>query len=208
MGLSNMSETPPTLIIGLTGASGLPYGIRLLEALVELQVEVHLVVSDSARLVYEHEGHSSSRNKIDNGDVEWDRVLDLADVVYKNSNLAAHIASGSFVTHGMIIVPCSMTTLGKIAAGIGDNLITRAAACMLKERRKLVLVPRETPLSTIHLENMARLSRAGTIIAPACPAFYNRPQNLNDNLNFMAGRVLDLFGFETDMFTRWGEGNQ
>ncbi len=191
-----MSEPSPRLIVALTGASGLPYGIRLLEALADLPVEVHLVASDSAGLVHQHEGDS------DDG---WDRVLSLAHVVYKNSDLAAPIASGSFKTMGMVIVPCSMTTLGKIASGIGDNLITRAAACMLKERRNLVLVPRETPLSTIHLENMTRLSHAGAIIAPAAPAFYTQPRSLSDNLDFMAGRVLDLFGFETELFQRWGE---
>ncbi len=182
------------IVIGLTGASGLPYGIRLLEALGKLPVEVHLVTSDSARLVHRHEG-----------DGEWERVLGLADEEYKNNDMAAAVASGSFKTLGMAIVPCSMTTLGKIASGIGDNLITRAAACQLKERRKLVLVPRETPLSTIHLENMTRLSQAGAIIAPVSPAFYTKPKTLEDNLDFMAGRVLDLFGFEHELFRRWGE---
>lgn len=189
-----MSEPQPRLLIALTGASGLPYGVRLLEVLADLPVEVHLVTSDSARLVYEHEGSG-----------DWDRVVGLANVVHKNADLAAPIASGSFVTQGMVIIPCSITTLGKIASGIGDNLITRAAACMLKERRKLVIVPRETPISTIHLENMTRLSQAGAIIAPAAPAFYNRPQSLHDNLDFMAGRVLDLMGFKTGLYKRWGE---
>lgn len=182
------------LIVGISGASGLPYGVRLLETLAELPVEVHLVSSEAARLVNEHEG-----------DGDWERILGFADVVYDNKDMAAAIASGSFRTSGMVIIPCSMTTLGKLAAGIGDNLITRAAMCQMKERRGLVLVPRETPLSTIHLENMTKLSQAGAIIAPAMPAFYNQPKSLEDNLDFMVGRVLDLFGFDTKKFKRWGD---
>jgi 4-hydroxy-3-polyprenylbenzoate decarboxylase len=106
----------------------------------------------------------------------------------------------------MVIIPCSMDTLGKLAAGVNDNLLTRAGAVMLKERRPLILVPRETPFSHIHIENMLRLSTAGTIIAPAAPAFYNRPQSLDDNVNFIAGRVLDLLGFDADLFARWEGG--
>jgi 4-hydroxy-3-polyprenylbenzoate decarboxylase len=185
------------VVVGITGASGIPYGIRLLEVLREFDVEVHLTCSPSASLVNKHEGDGRS----------WDEVLALADVVHDNSNLAASIASGSFKAKAMAIVPCSGTTLGKIAAGISDNLVTRAALVMLKERRQLILVPRETPLSTIYIDNMLKLSNAGAIIAPASPAFYNKPKTLDDNVNFIVGRVLDLLGYDSEIFSRW-EGSE
>tara|TARA_B100000809_G_scaffold209776_1_gene212848 strand:- start:69 stop:635 length:567 start_codon:yes stop_codon:yes gene_type:complete len=181
------------VVVGITGASGIPYGIRLLEVLKEFEVEVHLTCSPSASLVNKHEGDGRS----------WDEVLALADVVHDNGNLAASIASGSFKAKAMAIVPCSGTTLGKIAAGISDNLVTRAALVMLKERRQLILVPRETPLSTIYIDNMLKLSNAGAIIAPASPAFYNKPKTLDDNVNFIVGRVLDLLGYDSEIFSRW-----
>lgn len=181
------------VVVGITGASGIPYGIRLLEVLREFDVEVHLVCSPSASLVNKHEGDGRS----------WDDVLALADVLHDNDNLAASIASGSFKAKAMAIVPCSGTTLGKLAAGISDNLVTRAALVMLKERRQLILVPRETPLSTIYIDNMLKLSNAGAIIAPASPAFYNKPKTLDDNVNFIVGRVLDLLGYNSDIFSRW-----
>ena len=185
------------VVVGITGASGIPYGIRLLEVLREFDVEVHLTCSPSASLVNKHEGDGRS----------WDEVLALADVVHDNSNLAASIASGSFKAKAMAIVPCSGTTLGKIAAGISDNLVTRAALVMLKERRQLILVPRETPLSTIYIDNMLKLSNAGAILAPASPAFYNKPKTLDDNVNFIVGRVLDLLGYDSEIFSRW-EGSE
>ena len=185
------------VLVGITGASGIPYGIRLLEVLREFDVEVHLTCSPSASLVNKHEGDGRS----------WDEVLALADVVHDNDNLAASIASGSFKAKAMAIVPCSGTTLGKLAAGISDNLVTRAALVMLKERRQLILVPRETPLSTIYIDNMLKLSNAGAIIAPASPAFYNKPKTLDDNVNFIVGRVLDLLGYDSDIFSRW-EGSE
>jgi len=181
------------VVVGITGASGIPYGIRLLEVLREFDVEVHLTCSPSASLVNKHEGDGRS----------WDEVLALADVLHDNDNLAASIASGSFKAKAMAIVPCSGTTLGKLAAGISDNLVTRAALVMLKERRQLILVPRETPLSTIYIDNMLILSNAGAIIAPASPAFYNKPKTLDDNVNFIVGRVLDLLGYDSEIFSRW-----
>ena len=184
------------VVVGITGASGIPYGIRLLEALKEFDVEVHLTCSPSAELVNKHEGDGRS----------WKSVLALADVVHDNDNLAASIASGSFKAKAMAIVPCSGTTLGKLAAGISDNLVTRAALVMLKERRQLILVPRETPLSTIYIDNMLKLSNAGAIITPASPAFYNKPKTLEDNINFIVGRVLDLLGYDSDIFSRWDGG--
>ena len=185
------------VVVGITGASGIPYGIRLLEVLREFDVEVHLTCSPSASLVNKHEGDGRS----------WDEVLALADIVHDNGNLAASIASGSFKAKAMAIVPCSGTTLGKLAAGISDNLVTRAALVMLKERRQLILVPRETPLSTIYIDNMLKLSNAGAIIAPASPAFYNKPKTLDDNVNFIVGRVLDLLGYDSEIFSRW-EGSE
>ncbi len=185
------------VVVGITGASGILYGIRLLEVLKEFDVEVHLTCSSSASLVNKHEGDGRS----------WDEVLAIADVVHDNGNLAASIASGSFKAKAMAIVPCSGTTLGKIAAGISDNLVTRAALVMLKERRQLILVPRETPLSTIYIDNMLKLSNAGAIIAPASPAFYNKPKTLDDNVNFIVGRVLDLLGYDSEIFSRW-EGSE
>ena len=181
------------VVVGITGASGIPYGIRLLEVLREFDVEVHLTCSPSASLVNKHEGDGRS----------WDEVLALADVLHDNDNLAASIASGSFKAKAMAIVPCSGTTLGKLAAGISDNLVTRAALVMLKERRQLILVPRETPLSTIYIDNMLKLSNAGAILTPASPAFYNKPKTLDDNVNFIVGRVLDLLGYDSEIFSRW-----
>jgi len=181
------------VVVGITGASGIPYGIRLLEVLKEFDVEVHLTCSPSASLVNKHEGDGRS----------WDEVLALADIVHDNDNLAASIASGSFKAKAMAIVPCSGTTLGKLAAGISDNLVTRAALVMLKERRQLILVPRETPLSTIYIDNMLKLSNAGAILTPASPAFYNKPKTLDDNVNFIVGRVLDLLGYDSEIFSRW-----
>ena len=181
------------VVVGITGASGIPYGIRLLEVLKEFDVEIHLTCSPSASLVNKHEGDGRS----------WSEVLALADVVHSNDNLAASIASGSFKAKAMAIVPCSGTTLGKLAAGISDNLVTRAALVMMKERRQLILVPRETPLSTIYIDNMLKLSNAGVIIAPASPAFYNKPETLDDNINFIVGRVLDLLGYDSAIFSRW-----
>jgi 4-hydroxy-3-polyprenylbenzoate decarboxylase len=185
------------IVVGITGASGIPYGIRLLEVLKEFNVEVHLTCSPSASLVNDYEGDGKS----------WDEVLSLADVVHDNDNLAASISSGSFKAKAMAIVPCSGTTLGKLAAGISDNLVTRSALVMLKERRPLILVPRETPLNTIYIDNMLKLSNAGAIIAPASPAFYNKPKTLDDNINFIVGRVLDLLGYDSDIFSRW-EGTE
>jgi len=195
--IPRMRNNMDRIVVGITGASGIPYGIRLLEVLKEFDVEVHLTCSPSAELVNKHEGDGRS----------WKSVLALADVVHDNNNLAASIASGSFKAKAMAIVPCSGTTLGKLAAGISDNLVTRAALVMLKERRQLILVPRETPLSTIYIDNMLKLSNAGAIIAPASPAFYNKPKTLEDNINFIVGRVLDLLGYDSDIFSRW-EGSE
>lgn len=166
--------------------------MRMMEALRELKVESHLVMSPSARetLVLETDKRVS--------DVE-----SLATKVYAFNDIAAALSSGSFKIDGMVIIPCSMKTLAGVASGYSDNLMLRAADVTLKERRPLVLVPRETPLSTIHIENMLRAANAGAIIAPAMPAFYDRPRELGDVVNHMVGKVLDLFKIDHELFPRW-----
>lgn len=183
---------PNRLIVGISGASGVVYGIRLLEALKPLPVETHLVMTRTAEVTLAHE-------------TDWkvDEVRRLADVAYRIDDLAGAISSGSFRTMGMVVVPCSMRSLGEIAHGITSNLLTRAADVVLKEHRRLVLVARETPIHTIHLRNMLTLSEMGAVIAPPMPAFYNRPKDLDDIVNHTVGRVLDLFDLDTGKVKRW-----
>jgi 4-hydroxy-3-polyprenylbenzoate decarboxylase len=189
----SMADPSPRLIIGISGASGVIYGVRLLQALKPLAVETHLVMTRTAEVTLAHE----TRLKVSN-------VRRLADVAYRVDDLAAAISSGSFRTMGMIVAPCSMRSLGEIAHGITSNLLTRAADVALKERRRLVLVTRETPLHAIHLRNMATLAEMGAIIAPPVPAFYNRPKTLDDIIDHTVGRVLDLFDLDTGKVKRWG----
>lgn len=176
-------------IVALTGASGSVYGTRLLQALPGRKT---VIVSDDAAAIAQQET-GLSRAEIEA----------LGDEHYPNSDLAAPVASGSVRFDAMVIAPCSASTMSKIACGIADNLITRAASVALKERRRLVLVVRETPLSTIHLANMERLSAAGAIILPACPAFYPRPKTVEDMVDFVVGRVMDSLGVENEMYERW-----
>jgi len=180
------------LVVGISGASGVIYGVRLLQALRELGVETHLVMSRTAEITLAHETA-----------LKVPEVQGLADKVYRIDDLAAAIASGSFRTRGMVVAPCSMRSLGEIANGISSNLLTRAADVALKERRRLVLLVRETPLHAIHLRNMTRLAQAGAVIAPPVPAFYNRPQTLDDVIDHTIGRVLDLFDLDTGKVKRW-----
>ena len=180
------------LVVGISGASGVIYGVRLLQALRELGVETHLVMSRTAEITLAHETP-----------LKVPEVQRLADKVYRIDDLAAAIASGSFRTRGMVVAPCSMRSLGEIANGISSNLLTRAADVALKERRRLVLLVRETPLHAIHLRNMTRLAQAGAVIAPPVPAFYNRPQTLDDVIDHTIGRVLDLFDLDTGKVKRW-----
>ena len=187
-----MNESSRRLIIGISGASGVIYGVRLLEALKPLPVETHLVMSRTAEITLAYE----TRLKVA-------AVRELADVAHDVDDLAASISSGSFRTVGMIVAPCSMRSLGEIAHGISSNLLTRAADVVLKERRKLVLLVRETPLHAIHLRNMATLAEIGAIIAPPVPAFYNRPETLDDVIDHTVGRVLDLFDLDTGRVKRW-----
>jgi flavin prenyltransferase len=180
------------LIVGMTGATGSVFGIRLLQALKDTDVETHLVCSKWAQRTIEHETSMT-----------YDQVKDLATTIYSPGDMGAAISSGSFFTEGMVIIPCSMRTLGSIAHGSGDHLVHRAADVILKERRRLVLVARETPLSEIHLENMLKLARMGVTILPPMPAFYNHPQNLNDMVDHIVARVLDQFGIPADFARRW-----
>ena len=188
-----MNEAKPTrLIVGITGATGTIFGVRLLQMLHGSGVETHLVLSKWAARTLGHET-----------DYTIEQVQNLATHNYPLGDQGAAISSGSFVTLGMVVVPCSMRTLAAIANGLADNLIHRAADVILKERRKLVLVVRESPLHDIHLENMLKLSRMGVVILPPVPAFYNHPQNLDDMINHVTMRVLDQFEIHLEVMNRW-----
>lgn len=187
-----MITGPPRLIVGITGASGTIYGVRLLERLRRLDVESHLVLSRWGARTLLHETPYTVAH-----------VQQLATRCYDPGDQGAAISSGSFVTTGMIVLPCSMRTLGAIANGTGDTLVQRAADVVLKERRRLVLCPRESPLHDIHLENMLKLSRMGAIISPPVPAFYTHPQTIDDIVEHTVTRVLDLFGLHGADTPRW-----
>lgn len=180
------------IVVGITGGSCSIYGVALLKALEKLNIETHLIISKMGQYVVKHEC-----------DMDIEHLKSMATYHYEIDDLAARIASGSFRTHGMIIIPCSMSTLGAISNGLSFNLIQRAADVTIKEGRKLVLVPRETPLSVIHLENMLKLARLGVKILPAAPGFYHQPQTIGDLVNIMVGRTLDQLGIETNLFQRW-----
>jgi 4-hydroxy-3-polyprenylbenzoate decarboxylase len=180
------------IVVGISGGSGVIYGIRLLEVLKRLRVNTHLVVTPAAKITIAAET-----------DYNLGKVESLASISYRVNDIAAPISSGSFLVDGMVIIPCSMHTLGAIASGTADNLLTRAADVTLKERRTLVLVPRETPMSLIHLENMVRVASAGAVVMPATPAFYHRPRTLDDIVNHLVGKVLDQFKIKHDLFKRW-----
>jgi polyprenyl P-hydroxybenzoate/phenylacrylic acid decarboxylase-like protein len=183
------------LVVGISGSSAPQLGITLLEALREIEtVETHLVLSPGAHRTIELET-----------DLSVPDVHALADVVHGTSDLAASISSGSFLTMGMVVVPCSMRTLAAIATGNTSDLLTRAADVTLKERRPLVLVPRETPLNLIHIRNMETVTLAGATLLPPTPAFYHRPRTIEDLLRHIAGKVLDQLGIEHDLFRRWDD---
>ena len=184
------------LIVGISGASGIVYGIEALKALHDLGIETHLVVSQSAKVTLSQETS-----------LKYSALLALADCHYVNSDIGASIASGSYKTLGMLIAPCSIKTMSEIASGVTSTLLSRAADVVLKERRKLVVMVRETPLHAGHLESMLRLSQMGAIINPPMPAFYSHPQSLEDMVQQTTGRTLDLFGLETGKVRRW-QGNQ
>ena len=182
------------LVIGLSGASGVAYGIRLLEACAELGIESHLVMTKPAEMTIGYETKLSPR-----------QVAAKADYAYAVTDIAAPIASGSFKTRGMIVAPCSVRTMSEIATGVTTNCLTRAADVMLKERRPLVLMVRETPLHLGHLRSMTALAEMGAIILPPMPAFYAEPKTLADLVDQMVGRALDLFGYDWPDMKRWGE---
>jgi flavin prenyltransferase len=180
------------LIVGITGATGSVYGIRLLQALRTAKVETHLVISKWGLQTTLHEtGYTV------------DQLRALADVWHQSGDQGASISSGSFVTEGMIVAPCSMRTLAAIAHGTGDHLVHRAADVILKERRKLALVVRESPFSEVHLENMLKLARMGVTILPPVPAFYNRPKTIEELVDHTVMRILDQFGVHVDLMPRW-----
>jgi flavin prenyltransferase len=182
----------PRLVVGISGASGVVYGIRLLALLKSLGVETHLVMSKSAQLTLGHETG-----------LEVAQVKAMADHVYSNTDIGARIASGSFRTLGMVVAPCSIKTLSEIASGVTGSLLSRAADVVLKERRRLVLMVRETPLHLGHLRSMTAVTEAGAIVYPPVPAFYARPASLDEMVDQTVGRVLDLYGFESGGVRRW-----
>jgi 4-hydroxy-3-polyprenylbenzoate decarboxylase len=186
------SEPSKRIVIGITGATGVVYGIRLLEILRELGVGTHLVMSQAARITLAMES-----------DLKADDVEALADVVHSNKDVGAVCSSGSFRTMGMIVAPCSIKTLSEIATGVTSTLISRAADVTLKERRRLVLMLRETPLHLGHIRAMAAATEAGAIICPPVPAFYTRPQSLGEMVDHTLGRVLDLFDIDAGLAHRW-----
>jgi len=187
-------RTRPRLIVGISGASGVIYGARLLELLGPLPVETHLVISRTADVTLAVET-----------DLKPAAVRARADFVHANNNMAAPISSGSFKTIGMVVAPCSIRSMAEIASGVTTTLLSRAADVVLKERRRLVLLVRETPLHTGHLRTMTALSEMGAVIAPPVPAFYAKPQTLDEMIDQTLGRVLDLFDLETGLVRRWGE---
>src|SRR3569833_3091296 len=193
-GTGTLKSKAERLVIGLSGASGVAYGIRALEACRDLGLESHLVMTKPAEMTIGYEPALSPR-----------QVAAKADYTYSVTDIAAPIASGSFRTKGMIVAPCSVRTMSEIATGVTTNCLTRAADVMLKERRPLVLMVRETPLHLGHLRNMAALAEMGAIILPPVPAFYAEPRTLSDLVDQMVGRALDLFGYDWPDVKRWGE---
>jgi len=190
----NERQTDSRLIVGMSGASGVIYGIRALEMLQDLPIETHLVMSKAAALTITYET-----------DRTVESVKALADTVYSFNDIAAAISSGSFKTRGMIVAPCSIKTLGEITSGVTSSLLSRAADVVLKEKRRLVLMVRETPLHVGHLRNMTLAAEMGAVIAPPVPAFYANPKSLDDLVNQTVGRALDQFDIDVPDTKRWGE---
>jgi 4-hydroxy-3-polyprenylbenzoate decarboxylase len=191
--LSRLDHPQLRLVVAITGASGVVYGIRMLEVLNKLKVETHLIMSE----------WGAKNVKIETGKTA-EYVRSLATKYYEDGDMAAPMSSGSFRTDGMAVVPCSMKTLASIANAFDDSLVSRAAGVCLKEQRRLVLVPRETPLSKIHLDNMSKLADAGAVILPAMPGFYHRPKTMDDLIDHVVGKVLDQFNIDHGLFKRWG----
>ncbi|MFP3601962.1 UbiX family flavin prenyltransferase (plasmid) [Paraburkholderia strydomiana] len=190
----DMRGMPPRrMVVGISGASGVIYGVRLLQLLRKLEIETHLVMSRSAQVTLAHESDYSVAD-----------IRAMASVCHSNTDIGASISSGSFPTMGMIVAPCSIKTLSEISTGMTSGLLSRAADVTLKERRRLVLMVRETPLHLGHLRTMAAVTEAGAIVYPPVPAFYANPESLTDMVDHTLGRVLDLFGLDTATVQRWG----
>lgn len=189
-----MSDTPQRLILAISGASGVIYGIRMLQILQETPIETHLVISKSAEITIAYE-------------TDWKaaEVKELADVVYPAADIGAAISSGSFKTMGMVIAPCSVRSMGEIASGVTSSLLSRAADVVLKERRRLVLMLRETPFHAGHIRQMQTVTEMGAIVAPPVPAFYARPKSIEEMVDQTIGRTLDLFDIDIGVTKRWGE---
>lgn len=190
--VQSSSDAPQRLILGISGASGVIYGVRALEVLRSMDVETHLVMSKSAELTMSYEMEMKPKE-----------VKEMASVNHPIADVGASISSGSFKTTGMLILPCSIRSMSEIASGVTGSLMSRAADVVLKERRRLVLGVRETPLHAGHLRTMAQLSEMGAVIAPIVPAFYTKPKSLDDIINHTVGRLLDLFGIDTGAVKRW-----
>lgn len=188
------------IIVGLTGASGSAYFLRLIEVLLEYEIQIHVIASEHGSQVLTYETGVILEEQIK---VWNEKNPDTTITLENNNNMFSAVASGSYRCDAMIIIPCSMSTMGEIANGITKSLITRAADVMIKEQRKLVIVPRETPLSTIHLKNMYELSKVGVTILPAMPGFYNLPQTLDDIINHIVGKALDCIGIDNNNYKRW-----
>jgi 4-hydroxy-3-polyprenylbenzoate decarboxylase len=191
--MQTTTPSRPRMIVGISGASGVIYGIRMLQLLRQLNIETHLVMSRSAQVTLAHETDFSVAD-----------VRDLADVTYANTDIGAAISSGSFPVMGMVVAPCSIKTLSEIATGVTSSLLSRSADVMLKERRRLVLMARETPLHLGHLRSMAAVTEAGAIVYPPVPAFYARPESVEAIIDHTLGRVLDLFNLDSQTVRRWG----
>jgi len=192
-----MAAETRRLVVGISGASGVIYGVRLLELLRETDVETHLVMSKSAELTLAYETDFKPKD-----------VKAMASVNHPATDIGAAISSGSFPTMGMVIAPCSIRTMSEIATGVTSSLLSRAADVVLKEKRRLVLALRETPLHGGHLRTMTQLADMGAILAPVMPAFYNRPKTIDDIVNHTVGRLLDLFGIENAAVKRWHGGRE
>ena len=189
------TKTPRRLVVGISGASGAIYGVRMLEMLKKTDIETHLVMSKSAEMTLVYETSYKPKD-----------IRELASVNHPMADIGASISSGSFQTMGMIVVPCSIRTMSEIATGVTSSLLSRAADVALKEKRRLVLAVRETPLHGGHLRTLTTLSDIGAVIAPIVPALYNKPKTVDDIINHTVGRLLDLFGIETEMVKRWQGG--
>lgn len=187
------------IVIAITGASGVIYGVELLKALKKLNIETGLLVSDPAKIVMKYELNADS--------YDFEEIKSLADHYFEANEIDSSINSGSFKFDSLVIIPCSMKTVSAIANGYASNSISRVADVALKERRELILVPRETPLRDVHLENMLRISKEGGIILPAMPAFYHNPENIKDMTDFIVGKILDVLKIDNEMFKRWEKPN-